>query len=58
MTTFTTADRKLVELHIKTFPIQPESPPQSDSITSRIPLEQNRVAPKYRIEDESEDLGD
>ena len=56
MTTFTTEDRELVELHIKTFP------PQQCLLThpiveaSRNNSGRNDVILQYRIEDSSDDL--
>lgn len=60
MTTFTTEDRELIELHIKTYlPAQECALMHLPSITNQLKNNTNTKALlHYRIEDSSEDLSD
>lgn len=56
MTTFTTEDRELVELLVKTF--QPQNNPQANARDKNTEASSSKTIAYYRIEDSSEDLDD
>ena len=58
MTTFTTKDRKPVELQVKAFQSDDSHPSNQNPAELKTPPMQTQPIVQYRIEDGSEDLDD